>query len=63
MKIKDLLDFNPEAEIKVIMSTGLPYEGELDWGWSCGEGESEDNTKSNVKEIDIFLGNFKEHIE
>ena len=64
MKVKDLLDFNPEAEIKVIMPTGLPYDGKLDWGWECDDDcESGVNTKLLTKEIDIFLGNFKEHID
>jgi len=61
MKIKDLLDFNPEAEIKIIMPTGLPYDGKLDWGWTYDDCESGVNTKLLTKEIDIFLGNFKEH--
>lgn len=36
MKIKDLLKFNPEAEIEIIMPNCLPYEGKLDLGWSHG---------------------------
>ena len=62
MKIKDLLDFNPEAEIKIVMPTGLPYDGELDWGWSTGkyDGDDEDSLKSDATEVDIFLNQFNE---
>ena len=36
MKIKDLLDFNPEAEIRVV-NTGMLYTGEISYGWDAGE--------------------------
>ena len=62
MKIKDLLKFNPEADIKIIMPNSLPYEGELDLGWSHGEGESEDINEGTATEVCIILGNFKENI-
>lgn len=62
MKIKDLLKFNPEADIKIIMSNSLPYEGELDLGWSHGDCESEDISEGTATEVCIILGNFKENI-
>lgn len=61
MKIKDLEGLNPEAEIKVIMPTGLPYDGKLDFGWTYDDCESGVNTKMLTKEVDIFLGNYKEN--
>ena len=61
MKIKDLLKFNPEAEIEIIMPNSLPYEGELDLGWSHNGGaESEDVSEGTATEVCIILGNFKE---
>ena len=62
MKIKDLLKFNPEAEIEIIMPNSLPYEGELDLGWSHRDCESEDNSEKTATEVCIILGNFKENI-
>lgn len=62
MKIKDLLKFNPEAEIEIIMPNSLPYEGELDLGWSHGDSESEDINEGTATEVCIILGNFKENI-
>jgi len=62
MKIKDLLKFNPEADIEIIMPNGLQYEGELDLGWSHEKGESEDINEGTATEVCIILGNFKENI-
>lgn len=56
MKIKDLLEFNPEADIKIIMPNCLPFEGNLDLGWSNGYG------KENATEVCIFLGDISENI-
>ena len=61
MKIKELLEFNPEAELKVIFKDGMPYEGTLDYGWSNGQGESTNNDKSTALEVCIFLGTNKEN--
>ena len=48
MKIKELLNFNPEAEIEVIFANGTPFKGKLTYGWSNGEGESIDNSKETA---------------
>jgi hypothetical protein len=61
MKIKDLLEFNPEAELEIIMPNYLPFEGKLDLGWSHGPGESSDTRKETVKTVSIILGDFKEN--
>lgn len=61
MKIKDLLKFNPEAEIEIIMPNCLPYEGKLDLGWSHCGAESDDSSEETATEVCIILGNFKEH--
>ena len=57
MKIKDLLQFNPEADISIIMQDSLPFEGELSLGWTSGEGgDSEEPTDlKDVTEVCIFL--------
>ena len=62
MKIKDLLEFNPEAEIEVIFANGTPFKGKLTYGWSNGEGESSNNCKENATEVCIFLGDISENI-
>lgn len=58
MKIKDLLDFNPEAEIKVgFVNTGMLYNGKISYGWDAGgDCESGIDTKLTAKEVCIFLG-------
>ena len=63
MKVKDLLEFNPEADIEIIMPNHLAYEGNLDLGWSHGEGESEDLRKETVKTVSIFLGENIENVK
>lgn len=63
MKIKDLLEFNPEADIEIVMPNYLPFEGNLELGWSHGSGESLDNRKETASEVCIILGNFKENIK
>lgn len=63
MKIKDLLEFNPEADIEIIMPNCLPFNGNLDLGWSHDEGDSLDNRKETATEVCIILGNFKETIK
>lgn len=64
IKIKDLLEFNTEAEIKIIQPNCMSWEGDLYYGWNCGEGESESGTrgKSDAKEVCIFMGNLPENI-
>ena len=62
MKIKDLLEFNPEADIEIIMPNCLQFEGNLDLGWSHGFGESFDNRKETASEVCIILDSFKENI-
>ena len=62
MKIKDLLKFNPEANIEVIMPNSLPYTGKLTFGWSHkGEAANSFNSKANATEVCIFLGEIKEN--
>lgn len=62
MKVKDLMNINPEAEIKVIFADGTPYEGKLDYGWSADDSDDNVDTKSIAKEVCIFLGDISENI-
>ena len=62
MKIKDLLEFNPEADIEIIMPNCLQFDGNLDFGWSHGEGESIDKRKETALKVCIFLGDISENI-
>ena len=59
MKIKDLLKFNPEADIEIIMPNNLAYEGELTYGWS-NTNKDLDNTQENATEVCIILGETSE---
>lgn len=59
MKIKDLVGFNPEAEIVIVTIDGNPIN-KLTYGWSNDEGESIDNSKETAKEVCIFLGDINE---
>lgn len=64
MKIKELLNFNPEAELEIIMPTGLPFSGKLDLGWDAnGDYEEGTNTKSIATSVSIYLGNNSEDIK
>lgn len=62
MKIKDLLGFNPEAEITIVSVKGTPFDGKLTYGWSNGKGESIDERKETATEVCIFLGDISENI-
>lgn len=61
MKIKDLIGFNPEAEIIVIDKFGHQFEGELFYGWDAGgDCNQKVDTKSIAKEVCIFLADTSE---
>lgn len=62
MKIKDLMGFNPEAEIKVIMPDYLAFKGTLNYGWSNHEGDTNDTSKETASEVCIFLGGLTKNI-
>ena len=61
MKVKDLIEINPEAEIVVVDKFGLQFEGKLSYGWDAGgDCGLEVDTKSIAKEVCIFLGDTSE---
>ena len=62
MKIKDLLEFNPEADLTIILNTGDPYKGKLTYGWTSCDGDEGVDNKSTAKEVCIFLGDIGEII-
>lgn len=64
MKIKDLLGFNPEAEIEVIFAkTGKIYDGKLSYGWYSGDDEKPvTDTRIKAKTVSIFLGENNENV-
>lgn len=64
MKVKDLLEFNPDADIKVIMPNYVSWGGKLDFGWSGNDGDcvSEHVSKSDATEVCIFLGDLNENV-
>ena len=59
MKIKDLVKFNPEAEIVIVTIDGTPID-KFTYGWSNDEGDSTNNSKEIAKEVCIFLGDINE---
>ena len=59
MKIKDLVKFNPEAEIVIVTIDGTPID-KFTCGWSNDEGDSANNSKETAKEVCIFLGDINE---
>lgn len=59
MKIKDLVKFNPEAEIVIVTIDGTPID-KFTYGWSNDEGDSTNNSKETAKEVCIFLGDINE---
>ena len=53
MKIKDLLSFNPEAELQLLGTNYMPVELSI-YGWDSG-GDSDENTDSAKDAIDVLL--------
>ena len=49
MKVKDLFDFNPEAEICFLGLDYLPIELDI-YGWSTG-GSADSDSKSTTSEL------------
>ena len=52
MKIKDLLRFNPEAELKLLGMNYTPIELSI-YGWSCGD--SSENTDTTKYTTEVLL--------
>jgi len=64
MQIKDLLQFNPEAELNIIMEDGMPFSGELSLGWINGDGGDSDSPIDSRKiatNVCILLNERKEN--
>ena len=53
MKIKDLLSFNPEAELQLLGTNYVPIDLSI-YGWDSG-GDSDENTDSVKDAIDVLL--------
>ena len=53
MKIKDLLRFNPEAELQLLGTDYLPIDLSID-GWCCGS-DSDENTDTAKYAINVLL--------
>lgn len=62
MKVKELMDFNPEAEIRLFGQDGSTYEINI-YGWESTDYDSSVNTKLVTKEVLIELENYKHEIE
>ena len=52
MKIKDLLRFNPEAELQLLGMDYIPIELSI-YGWSSGD--SDENTDTTKDTIEVLL--------
>ena len=53
MKIKDLLSFNPEAELQLLGTNYVQVDLSI-YGWDSG-GDSDENTDSAKDAIDVLL--------
>ena len=62
MKVKELMDFNPEAEIRLLGPDGSTYEINI-YGWESPDCDSLVNTKLVTKEVLIELENYKHELE
>lgn len=62
MKVKDLIGFNPEAEIRIgFVNKDILYNGKLSYGWDAeNDCEPGTDTKATAKEVCIFLGDTSE---
>lgn len=53
MKIKDLLRFNPEAELQLLGTNYIPVDLSIDgWGY---DGDSDENTDTAKYAINVLL--------
>lgn len=50
MKIKDLLRFNPEAELKLLGMDYIPIELSI-YGWSSGDSDENTDTTKDTTEV------------
>ena len=53
MKIKDLLRFNPEAELQLLGTNYVPVDLSI-YGWGSG-GDSDGNTDTDKDVTDVLL--------
>ena len=53
MKIKDLLRFNPEAELQLLETDYVPIDLSI-YGWGSG-GDSDGNTDTDKDVTDVLL--------
>ena len=53
MKIKDLLQFNPEAELQLLSTDYLPIELTV-YGWSSGDCDGSVDTRCNTTEVHLI---------
>lgn len=54
MKVKELMDFNPEADVRLLGPDGSAYEINI-YGWESPDCDSSVNTKVVTKEVLIEL--------
>ena len=62
MKVKELMDFNPEADVRLLGPDGSAYEINI-YGWESTDCDSSVNTKLVTKEVLIELENYKHELE
>ena len=63
MKVKELMDFNPEADIKLLGPDGSTYEINIYGWWESPDCDSSVNNKVVIKEVFIELENYKHELE
>ena len=62
MKVKELMDFNPEADVRLLGPDGSAYEINI-YEWESTACDSSVNTKLVTKEVLIELENYKHELE
>ena len=63
MKVKELMDFNPEADIKLLGPDGSTYEINIYGWWESPDCDSSVNTKVAIKEVFIELENYNHELK
>lgn len=53
MKVKDLLSFNPEADITLLGTDYVPIELEI-YGWSSGDCDDSVDTRCNTTDVSLI---------
>ena len=60
MKIKDLLRFNPEAELQLLGTDYVPIDLSI-YGWGSGDSDENKDTAKDVTDVLLILTELKDN--